>query len=604
MGADESQEQKKEKNKSLKSELKNETKKESKNKPKDGKDEVITGSAKPIPVNIAYKVTKAVCKITIEKNGGKDYGTGFFLNNSDSKKYLMTCYHVINPSLENNKIILEIHNQKKFQLKFHNRFTKYFDKPEDIAIIEIKESDEIYKEVEYLNYDKNFLDGGYNIYKEQDVFSVEHPGGDDASCASGKITDLYNNNEFEHDISTEGGSSGSPILLLNNNINLIRVIGIHKQGGNSGEIKINYGTFIGEILNKELNNDKINYIISEIYIKEEDVNKDIRIINSYEKKYSAYKRLLGRDSKYINDEVIEKCQIKINDKLIPFKYFYKFKTKGKYIIKYIFKNNINNLCYIFCDCKSIINIDLSNFNSNNVTNMWRMFYECSSLINIDLSNFNTDNVIDMGWMFSGCSSLTNINLSNFNTTNVTNMLCMFYGCSSLTNIDLSNFNINNITTMSGMFEGCSSLTNIDLSNFNTNNVTNMEHMFSGCSSLSKIDLLNFNTNNVTAMNFMFYGCSSLTNIDLSNFNTNNVIYIHSMFSGCSSLTNIDLSNFNTNNVTNMENMFYGCSSLTNIDLSNFNTNNVTNIGGMFQGCKALKKENIITKDKRILNIRF
>ena len=75
-----------------------------------------------------------------------------------------------------------------------------------------------------------------------------------------------------------------------------------------------------------------------------------------------------------------------------------------------------------------------------------------------------------------------------------------------------------------------------------------------------------------------------------------------MFYGCSSLTKIDLSNFNTNNVTNMGCMFYGCSSLTNIDLSNFNTNNVTNIGGMFQGCKALKKENIITKDKRILNI--
>ena len=81
---------------------------------------------------------------------------------------------------------------------------------------------------------------------------MEHPGGDDASCASGKIKDIYNNNEFEHDISTEVGSSGSPVILLNNNINLIRVIGIHKEGSDRGEIKINYGTFIGEILNKKL----------------------------------------------------------------------------------------------------------------------------------------------------------------------------------------------------------------------------------------------------------------------------------------------------------------------------------------------------------------
>ena len=58
------------------------------------------------------------------------------------------------------------------QLKFHNRFTKYIDKPDDIAIIEIKEPDEIYNDVEYLNYDKNIKNGGYLIYKYADVFSV------------------------------------------------------------------------------------------------------------------------------------------------------------------------------------------------------------------------------------------------------------------------------------------------------------------------------------------------------------------------------------------------------------------------------------------------
>ena len=74
-----------------------------------------------------------------------------------------------------------------------------------------------------------------------------------------------------------------------------------------------------------------------------------------------------------------------------------------------------------------------------------------------------------------------------------------------------------------------------------------------------------------------------------------------MFYGCSSLTNINLSSFNTNNVTNMRCMFSGCSSLTNIDLSNFNTNNVTDIGFMFSDCSSLTKNNIITKDKKILD---
>ena len=159
-----------------------------------GKNEVITGHM-PIPVKIVYKVTKAVCKINIEAKGEISHGTGFFLNYSNSKKYLMTCYHVINPSLENDKIELQIHNQKKMQLKFHNRFTRYMDQPIDIAIIEIKETDDIYNEVEYLNYDKYFNNGGYLIYKDADVFSIEHPGGEDASCASGKIKDI-NNIEF------------------------------------------------------------------------------------------------------------------------------------------------------------------------------------------------------------------------------------------------------------------------------------------------------------------------------------------------------------------------------------------------------------------------
>ena len=37
----------------------------------------------------------------------------------------------------------------------------------------------------------------------------------------------------------------------------------------------------------------------------------------------------------------------------------------------------------------------------------------------------------MSSMFVGCKSLTNLNLSNFNTQNVTDMSFMFVGCKSL-----------------------------------------------------------------------------------------------------------------------------------------------------------------------------
>ena len=49
-------------------------------------------------------------------------------------------------------------------------------------------------------------------------------------------------------------------------------------------------------------------------------------------------------------------------------------------------------------------------------------------------------------------------------------------------------------------------------------------------------------------------------------------------------------------------MFFNCSYITNINLSNFNTQNITYMAGKFINfnCKSLKKEGVITNDKRIL----
>ena len=166
-------------------------------------------------------------------------------------------------------------------LDLDNRLTKFFKKPKDIAVIEIKESDKIYKDIEFLDYDLNYIKNGYLIYKNADIFSVMHPFGDDALCASGRIINIYDY-EFEHNISIDNGSSGCPIILLNNNNNhLIQVIGVHKEGIISK--KLNGGTFLGEIFKDEIKIKKEkNFITADIYIKEEYVNRNIRIINSYE----------------------------------------------------------------------------------------------------------------------------------------------------------------------------------------------------------------------------------------------------------------------------------------------------------------------------------
>ena len=157
-----------------------------------------------------------------------------------------------------------------------------------------------------------------------------------------------------------------------------------------------------------------NYIIAEIYVSETYINENIRIISSYEEALRETKSFYKKGNSNTT-EIVNNCEIRIDDIEIPFSYFYKFTVSGKYIMKYSFANYITNTNYLFYNCSSLTNLDLSNFNTQNVTKIQCMFYGCSSLTNLNSSNFNTQNVTNMNGMFYGCSSLTNLNLSNFNT---------------------------------------------------------------------------------------------------------------------------------------------------------------------------------------------
>ena len=227
-----------------------------------------------------------------------------------------------------------------------------------------------------------------------------------------------------------------------------------------------------------------NYIIAEVEIKDEDVNKDIRIIDSYDEFHRNwdFKKFKAEKS---NEEEIKKCEIRINNELIPFNYSHRFVNIGKNVIKYSFKNCLPNPNFLFYKCENLVRLDLSNFNTKKVKSMDNMFGECKSLISINLSNFDTKNVIDMNHMFYKCESLTNIDLSSFNTEKVIYMHGMFMECKSLTDLNLSNFNTQNVASMVWMFSGCESLIHLDLSNFTTEKVgeLNTDEMFDECYNL-------------------------------------------------------------------------------------------------------------------------
>jgi len=155
-----------------------------------------------------------------------------------------------------------------------------------------------------------------------------------------------------------------------------------------------------------------NIIIGEIYIDEENVGKDIQIINSFENvKREKNWEDKDDDREYENEkEIKENTEIKINGEIIEFSYYYKFNKEGKYIIEYSFKNNLTKTCYMFRNCNTLTYLNLSNFNTQNVTDMSDMFHCCYSLTSLNLSNFNTQNVTNISGMFSYCNSLKKENI--------------------------------------------------------------------------------------------------------------------------------------------------------------------------------------------------
>ena len=134
------------------------------------------------------------------------------------------------------------------------------------------------------------------------------------ACVSYGILYRINKYNIIHICSTDNGSSGSPILNLKNN----KVIGIHK-GTPDYTKNFNYGTLLKYPLNGFIKQNKAkNIIIGEIYINKDNINKDIRIINSFEndkRKWNLEDK--QNDHLYKNEKEIKRnIEIKINGKII------------------------------------------------------------------------------------------------------------------------------------------------------------------------------------------------------------------------------------------------------------------------------------------------
>ena len=642
------------------------------------KNEIITLKSKIQSTKIyipfikgSLSVSKILMKCYEEDDYGKrdlskkldGSGTGFFLKvkdpNEDNryKYFLMTNEHVLQKEIINDKHI-------NFTIKyFFEQYSKTFDFDRgerfvkeyktnydlDVTIVEIKPNE--IPIILFLEPDYELNQNNCRTILNQELIIHQYPQGLEQCVSEGPIEGIVKDKIIKYKPSTQGGSSGSPLLLKNK----MGVIGIHFGG--IEEYDMNCGNFIYDII-KDIQN------IKEVdYIYEEEKNRDKYVYTSLKPEILRFHN--GRKFKKNNYEIVLKkinervlsLTVTNNDTKITFSdyllyknldekleefdhyiYIFEFdeindslsiKVRDKTFYKLNKREEDNNQNYIVAkiEIKEQINRNknvqiinsfeevnrLMRNNQNYLTETGLLFNPNKSYAEVielikkyENENEIKDNceiVIDYKkvpfsytWNFSSVG--THFIKYNFKKA-ITKSNCLFYNCKYLTEINLSNFDMENVTNMENMFDGCSWLKKVDLTNVNTRNALYMYGMFGCCESLKGINFFYFNTEKVKDMKRMFFNCYSLLELDLSFFNTENVKTTRSMFSGCSKIKNIDLSNMRAKYLDDISYMFRGCSNLVGLDIVNLKADKITEKENVFAACSSIIADNVKTNDKDI-----
>ena len=194
--------------------------------------------------NILDQMNNSVCRIF-----NKGEGTAFFTKIPYQSKLLpvlITNNHVISKNdIDNNHIItLYLNNEQIIKtIKLDDNRLKYTNEELDITIIELK-NDKLNNK--YLELDDNIINyfktnikenPSYlnDVYSNKSIYLINYPENNNVVVSYGKPPNL-SGSKIYHKCSTKEGSSGSPILMINNQ----KLIGIHY--GCSKKHEYNFGT--------------------------------------------------------------------------------------------------------------------------------------------------------------------------------------------------------------------------------------------------------------------------------------------------------------------------------------------------------------------------
>ena len=209
---------------------------------------------------ILSQMKSNVCKIY----NGEIKGTGFFCKISHENEdinLLITNNHVLEEKdISPNKTIkFSINNERQMgTIHINNKIRTFTNKDLDITFIEISNNykinnNEIDKiRINFLEIDEKIhqSESFYNeLFIKKPIYILHYLNGKEILVSYGlfKEIDKTNKKNIFHTCSTDDGSSGSPILLLDS----LKVIGIHKA--KSEKFSFNKGVFIKYAIDKFFN---------------------------------------------------------------------------------------------------------------------------------------------------------------------------------------------------------------------------------------------------------------------------------------------------------------------------------------------------------------
>ena len=242
------------------------------------KEKYINNSIIPITLKstetILNQMKNSICKIKKDNT----IGTGFFCTIPYKSKlipFLVTNEHVLNNNDLKNNIVISLKEETIFKyINIKEKRIIYVDKELDVTLIEIKPNIDGIDKNNFLEIDNNVYLEIYNnvyqdekiinnIYSNKSIYLLYYQKYNNKSVVSYGLISKIENAEINHLCCTDYGSSGSPILSIENN----RLIGIHF--GMKKADDCNLGKFIASIIFKLNSPKEINELLKTLNISME-----------------------------------------------------------------------------------------------------------------------------------------------------------------------------------------------------------------------------------------------------------------------------------------------------------------------------------------------